>query len=127
MPSEFDEGFEEERLRAISQDVIKRQGTRVRHRHVKELLSRITASRGLAQQQTNHQLHQAWSSAVGPAIDKLTQVSNVRRGVLQVTVSNSIVAQELGFQKQSLVNRLQNELPDAGIRDLRFRVGPLNS
>jgi hypothetical protein len=50
----------------------------------------------------------------------------VRRGVLEVLVGNSTLAQELGFQKKSLVKRLAELLPEEKIRDLKFRVGPLS-
>lgn len=124
--NECDPNFDEDRFQSIAQDVSKRQRTRIRHRHIKDVLSRITASRGIAQVQSNQQLVDAWSAAVGAIIARQSQVGPIRRGVLQVTVANSIVAQELGFQKLALVKKLKEQIPDAGIRDFRFRVGPLN-
>lgn len=118
---------EEERFRLIAQDVVQRQRTRIRTQHVKNILGRLTASRGFAAQQTSRQLEQAWASAVGHHLVRLTQVGEIRRGVLQVTVSQSVVAQELGFRKADLIKKLQTSLPDAEIRDLRFRVGLLKS
>ena len=46
--------------------------------------------------------------------------------MLEVTVSNSTIVQELTFQKQQILAELQAELPDANIRDLRFRVGTID-
>lgn len=123
--SQADRDFEEERFRSIAQDVSQRQRTRIRHRHVKDVLSRITSARGIAQVQTNQELTDAWTSAVGALIARQTQVGPIRRGMLQVTVANSTVAQELGFQKSALIEKLKKLVPDAGIRDFRFRVGPV--
>ena len=50
---------------------------------------------------------------------------NVRRSVLEVTVRNSAVLQELTFQKTQLLGELSRLLPDQNIRDLRFRIGPM--
>ena len=118
---------EEERFRLIAQDVAQRQRTRIRTQHVKNILGRLTTTRGFAAQQTNRQLEQAWNVAVGNQMARLTQVGEIRRGVLQITVKQSVVAQELGFRRHDLVKKLQNSLPDADIRDLRFRVGILKS
>ena len=47
----------------------------------------------------------------------------LRRGTLEVVVTNSTLMQELGFQKADLLETLTRLLPDQGIKDLRFRVG----
>ena len=49
----------------------------------------------------------------------------LRRGTLEVTASNSTIIQELTFQKQQILTQLQAALPDARIRDIRFRVGSI--
>jgi hypothetical protein len=45
--------------------------------------------------------------------------------VLEITAANSMTVQELTFQKQDVLARLQAEVPDAKIRDLRLRVGSI--
>ncbi len=57
---------------------------------------------------------------------KYTHPGRLRRGVLEITVANSMTIQELTFQKQDVLKKLQAELPDAKIRDLRFRVGVID-
>ena len=52
-----------------------------------------------------------------------SRLGNIRRGVVEVTVSNSTVLQELTFQKTELLKKITTALPDQKIRDLRFRVG----
>ncbi len=80
----------------------------------------ITRSWNLSERQ------QAWKEAAGEQLASQTRPGKVSRGVLEVYVSNSILAQELGFAKKKLLARLQQLQPDEKIRDLRFRVGPLD-
>ena len=51
------------------------------------------------------------------------QPGRTRRGVLEITVRNSTIMQELVFQKTELIQTLTDRLPEAKISDLRFRVG----
>ena len=62
----------------------------------------------------------------GRAVGLETRPGKVSRGILEVFVTNSMLAQELGFAKKKLLARLQQLQPDEKIRDLRFRVGPLD-
>lgn len=121
-----DDAAEEERFQQIAKDVMGRQRTRIRYRHAKETLARVIASRGLAQQRTDEQLQTAWNEAAGERLAKKTRVGLIRRGTLEVMVSHSVVAQELGFMKPVLLKKLRTLLSDARVRDLRFRVGPLD-
>jgi len=65
----------------------------------------------------------AWREAAGPLVAKYTRPGSVRRGALEVIVANSTLVQELGFQKHALLKTLQQLLPEAGINNLRFRIG----
>ena len=54
-----------------------------------------------------------------------TRPGRIRRGTLDVTVTNSTVVQELTFQKQQILSQLKTAMPDANIRDIRFRIGSI--
>ena len=73
--------------------------------------------------QSSAALAAAWSDAAGPLMAKYTRVGQVRRNTLEVLVANSTLLQELGFQKQGLLDSLAQLLPDEKIENLRFRVG----
>ncbi len=90
-----------------------------------EVLSQLMARRGYARVQSAGALAEAWRQAAGERNADRTQATAVRRGVLEVLVANSTLAQELGFQKRAMVARLAELLPDENIRDLKFRVGPM--
>lgn len=94
-------------------------------RHIGDVLSQLIARRGYARVQSAGALTEAWGAAAGERWTSCTRAMVVRRGVLEVLVGNSTLAQELGFQKKSLVKRLAELLPEEKIRDLKFRVGPL--
>ena len=90
------------------------------------ILAELLARRGYARVQSAGLSSEAWRSAVGEQIAALSRPGQVRRGTLDVSVTSSTLVQELGFQKQQLLKRLQELLPDEKIRDLRFRVGPID-
>jgi predicted nucleic acid-binding Zn ribbon protein len=90
-----------------------------------DLLAELLARRGYARQQATQNYEAAWRQAAGEPLARQTRVGTVRRGALEVTVANSVLLQELTFQKHSILERLARLLPEERIDKLRFRVGPL--
>ena len=90
---------------------------------VAEVLAQLIQRRGYAQVRAGNDWNEAWAAAAGPAFATVTEVGALRRGVLEVTAANSLVMQELTFEKERILTDLQTTLPDAGIKQLRFRVG----
>jgi predicted nucleic acid-binding Zn ribbon protein len=89
-------------------------------------VAQLITARGYGRIQASADFSAAWQAAVGDALARFSLPGRIRRGVLEVTVANSMVIQELTFQKQDILNKLQAEFPDARLRDLKFRVGALN-
>jgi predicted nucleic acid-binding Zn ribbon protein len=87
------------------------------------VLAQVIAARGYGRIQADANFTDAWKAAVGEALAKYTRCGRLRRGVLEITVANSMTVQELTFQKQQILKQLQTNQPDAKIRDLRFRIG----
>ena len=90
-----------------------------------DVLSELMARRGIARVQAATISAQAWSTAAGEFFAAHSRPGQVKRGILDVLVVNSVVLQELTFRKQQLVADLTRLLPDETITDLRFRVGRL--
>jgi predicted nucleic acid-binding Zn ribbon protein len=88
-----------------------------------DILSSLMAKQGFARVQSCEALEAAWRDAAGELMAKYTRVGQIRRGTLEILVANSTMLQELGFQKQALLNSLTQLLPDEKIQNLRFRVG----
>src|SRR6267142_778687 len=93
---------------------------------MRDVLSQLLAKRGYAQIQTAAGCTAAWREAVGEKLAADTRPGNVRRGVLEVLVRNSVSVQELGFLKTKIVKMLTKLVPEQQIRDLRFRVGAID-
>jgi predicted nucleic acid-binding Zn ribbon protein len=91
-----------------------------------DVLAQLMARRGFARTQAAASFEAAWKEAAGELAARFTRVGQVRAGKLEVTVSNSTVVQELGFQKTAILRALSKLLPDDQISDLRFRVGPID-
>ena len=66
-------------------------------------------------------LESGWSEAAGP-LATATRAGNIRRGVLDVICKNSAVMQELTFQKQMVINQLNQKLEGQTVKDLKLRV-----
>lgn len=100
--------------------------TRHGPQRINDVFSELLARRGYARELTAIGFAQAWAEAVGPQWAGSSRAGQVKRGVLEVFVENSAVLQELTFQKQALLAALVGRLPEQGIRDLRFRLGPIH-
>ncbi|MBN1909997.1 MAG: DUF721 domain-containing protein [Pirellulales bacterium] len=88
-----------------------------------EILADLMAQRGFGRVRSAAALDEAWREAVGESAAEYTRAGSLRRGRLDVTVANSMLVQELTFQKPALLAQLREHLPDETIRDIRFRVG----
>jgi predicted nucleic acid-binding Zn ribbon protein len=95
-------------------------------RPIADVVSQLLARRGYARIQSAFEFEQAWKQAAGEVMSTHTRPGNVKRGVLEITVRNSSVLQELTFQKKQLLTKLQTLTTDQPIRDLRFRVGAVD-
>ncbi len=78
--------------------------------------------RGYAQVAVNDELQAVIVSVVGSEVANSLQVGNLKRGVLQVYASDSVTLQELNFQKRQILKKIQKEMPQSGVTDLRFRI-----
>lgn len=78
---------------------------------------------GLAEGFTRYQFVSRWSEIVGSEIARRAQPECLRNGTLVVRVCNSAWAQELSFQKQVILKRLQRFVDaEPGVKDISFYV-----
>ncbi len=89
------------------------------------ILAELMARRGFARVQSSAALEAAWRQAAGELLARYSRPGPIRRNTLEVVVANSVLLQEMTFQKSSLLSRLAALVPDCGIRDLRFRLGAI--
>jgi predicted nucleic acid-binding Zn ribbon protein len=94
-------------------------------RKLGDVLAELMARRGYTRELAAAQFTDAWLEAAGEFIAERTRVGTVRRGALEVTVANSVLSQEITFQKQTILGHLTRLLPQERITNLRLRVGPI--
>jgi hypothetical protein len=92
---------------------------------IADVLSELMARRGYARVQSAAAYDEAWRKAAGDLAGKHTRVGSLKRGTLEVVVTNSVLVQELMFQKAALLKTLNQLLPGQGIKDVRFRLGAI--
>ena len=119
-------GTEDRELKAVCEEIRGRQRFLGGPKHVADLLSTLLSRRGYAQVKSAADCVSAWEKAAGPELAKDSRAGDVRRGVLEVMVRNSVLMQELTFQKRQLIKRLGRLAPEHKIRDIRFRVGSID-
>lgn len=113
-------------LRALQNQVNRRQYHLRPPPKIADVLSNLLARKGYAQVQAASTCERAWHEAAGAKLAAHSRAGNIKRGVLEVTVRNSAAMQELTFQKKQLLAKMTVSLPDQKIKDLKFRVGPID-
>ena len=117
---------EEDELRNLRTDLERKQIYLGGPKKVSEMLAVLMARRGYAQIETTEAVANAWRDIVGVAVAKDSIPGNIFRGVLEITVRNSVLLQELTFQKKQLTKKLLTALPDHKIKDLKFKIGTIS-
>ena len=80
---------------------------------------------GLDKQIERYRFVSFWKEIVGEEIAKRTKPERLAGPILMVTVSSSVWAQELSFQKKALITRVNRFLGGRKVTDMRFIVGEL--
>jgi predicted nucleic acid-binding Zn ribbon protein len=91
-------------------------------RQIGSLVNQLMARRGYAQAFAGDDMLRLIVAEVGPEIGNSCQVGKLRAGVLQVYAGDSATLQELNFRRRDVLKRLQKEMPDSKITDVRFRI-----
>ena len=93
-------------------------------RALADILGELFTARGYGRSLARQELEDAWSAAVGEPLCRQTHLGEVRRGVLNVSVSHPALLEELAaFRKAELLAALRQGAPGTTIHDIRFRVG----
>jgi hypothetical protein len=111
---------------AVCRDIAGRQRYLGGPQPIAEAVAQLMAARGYARVQSSAEMDQVWSGAVGEALAAHCRPGNLRRGVLEVIVANSAVMQELEFLKRKILKELAQMTSNKKIRNLRFRIGPVD-
>lgn len=118
---EESEHFSEDDFEVVVRQNQLRRVHRRKPKRAADLVGHIVAKRGIAVQQSSRQLQDLWDGIVGLDIANQTTVGPIKRGYLEVVVSNSSMLQSLIFKKHEILKKMQTQMTD--IKALRFRVG----
>ncbi|MBA61757.1 MAG: hypothetical protein CMJ76_05260 [Planctomycetaceae bacterium] len=88
---------------------------------IDNILSRLMTKTGYSRVQSANVLDKVWGEVAGP-LAAVTKAGNIRRGVLDVICKNSAVMQELTFQKQMVIQQLNQRLDGQTIKKIKLRV-----
>src|SRR5262245_31834732 len=110
---------------AVHRDREQRRFHARRPKKIGDVVAQVVTARGYARIQSIENLGAAWQTAAGEALARFSRPGQLKRNILEITVSNSTVVQELTFQKQHILATLRTQLPETKLRDLRFRVGAI--
>lgn len=88
-----------------------------------KVLAQVVINQRYACTEANAALEAAWTGAVGQALAARCQPTGIHRGKFEVTVAHSAIAQELSFDTARILQRLRQELPEANLTGVRYRVG----
>jgi predicted nucleic acid-binding Zn ribbon protein len=93
-------------------------------RSLPDILGELFTVRGYGRLWARQELEDTWNKTVGEPYCRQTQLGEVRRGVLNVTVADSALLEELvSFRKATLLAALRSGALATAIHDIRFRVG----
>ena len=90
-------------------------------RSIKNLLSEFLNGKDFKEINETICLTTAWKQNVGEPILKNTEIQDFKNGKLIIKTSNPIWRNELSFQKNDLLNRLQKAEPELNITEIIFR------
>ncbi|TWU56896.1 hypothetical protein Poly51_28140 [Rubripirellula tenax] len=93
-----------------------------RVRRIGSLIGQLMSRKGYARSGVNEQLGESIGAAVGPELAASCYVGNLRAGVLQVFVSDSVTLQELNFRKRAILRQFQKDIDGNKVTDIRFRI-----
>jgi predicted nucleic acid-binding Zn ribbon protein len=91
---------------------------------LKNVLAQLFATRGWGAAQSRLQLESAWRAAAGDDVAQSTHLGSLRKGTLEVLVSDSVLLHELRqFRREALLRAVQDRLGNDRVRELRFKLG----
>ena len=88
---------------------------------IKSLLSDLLSGKDFTAINNTISLTAVWKQSVGEPILKNTDILDFKNGKLIIKTSNPIWRNELSFQKNELLNKLQKAEPELIITEIIFR------
>ena len=88
---------------------------------IAELVQAVCREEGLETPLNEYRLINAWSKVLGPAVQSYTKNLQIYNQVLFVTLTSSVLRQELLMNRKTLVRKLNDYVKAQVITDIVFR------
>jgi hypothetical protein len=92
-------------------------------RNAADLVGEVIAHSGLAERLRLEEVLAAWRGIVGDFLFQHSRPDSIQRGILSVRVLQPSVHHALAVERPRILRRLQEQLKNAGIRDIRLKHG----
>lgn len=87
---------------------------------LKQVLNIYLHKTGLAKGVAQNTAISLWPEIVGTAVAENTQAESVEHGVLKIKTSTPTWRQELQFQKNEIISKLNEQIGKNTIKDIKF-------
>lgn len=94
---------------------------------INKVLEKTLQSLNLTHKIKEKKVLNIWPEVIGDKLKKYTKASYINQGTLFITVNNSTWAHQLLFLKEDLISRLNQELDQKIVKDIRFKLGSISS
>ncbi len=72
-----------------------------------------------------YQVVESWDKVVGPELAEVTRADSITRGILRVSVKDSVWAYHLSMLKPRLISKLNNHSGGKVVKDIFFKIEPI--
>lgn len=97
---------------------------RTAEQHLAHVLPGLMTRLGLEQLTQQRMIVDAWRDLVGEDIARYAQPTRIQRGVLTVSVNNSVWLQELSrYHKSAILQKIAARFNPSPVKDIVFRCG----
>ena len=90
-------------------------------KHIAKSLKESLKKAGLYQGVKNIKILELGPKVVGEKIANKTEANYINNGTLFIEVSNSTWRQELQFQKKDIIEKLNKEIKEKIVREIKFK------
>ena len=87
---------------------------------IEEILGEFVKQKQIAKGYNQQSIQQFWEERMGTMINRYTKKIRLRNQVLIVEISSSPLKQELNYNKQKIMNLLQDEFHGSVVKEIRF-------